>query len=54
MAWFIEKLEDAGYVGEKVVLKSGQEPSIVALKKGHPVRKRFLAIAKVRPRFKKI
>ena len=33
MRWTTEKLEEIGYSGSKVVLKSDQEPSMLSLKK---------------------
>ena len=31
--WMIDRIDEAGYAGQKVVLKSDQEPAILALKR---------------------
>ena len=42
VAWIVGKLEEAGYSGVKLTLKSDQEPAIVALKKAVALRRKAI------------
>ena len=39
VTWMLKKLEDAGYSGVKLTMKSDQEPAVVALKRAVAIRR---------------